>query len=313
MYVYGGHGVVKNKSADTLFRSQLEQLVPTDATNGSSNNSNSILEIMDRTTLTLCLSVIPTAVLLGLTLTYIPPSSPNRLLMLPAILSGAALTLIAAIRTTDITAMHTFIGTEYSPLLALRVVDLVCLSWVYYQDDLRDAAATAKNCSTNQSIVLDPSPFKLMNPLWWSVDLVINYRQVGTARQVKNIPRFNSKRPSYIPSRRSFLLFRISRFVLFYLLMDFVDTQPVTDAETKFAPGKERIVARILGGKFLLADFTETVSITAGFLVCTCFTLMLGYDFLSIVGVGLGVNRVEDWPPLYGSIKEAYSLSRFWG
>jgi hypothetical protein len=279
----------------------------------TNNDNNNILEVMDRATLILFLSIIPTAVLLSLTLIYVPPSSPNRILMLAVILSATAVTLAAAVRVNRKTAMHTFIGTEYGPLLALQVVDLVLLSRVYYKDDLRDAAPTSKSCSTNQTAVPEPSASTFMNAVCWSVDLTINMRQVGTARQVKNMPRFNPRLPRYIPSQRSFLLFRTARFVLFYLLMDFVDTQPLVDAETKFAPGKEWIVTRIMGGKFLFADAGETVGVTAGFLVCTCITLMLGYDFLSIIGVGLGISGVEDWPPLFGSVKEAYSVSRFWG
>src|SRR5262245_2500038 len=145
---------------------------------------------MDGTILILFLSVIPTAVLLGLTLVYIPPSSPNRLLMLPVILFATALTLMAAIRANGITAMHAFLGTEYGPLLGLRVVDLVCLSRLYYQDDLRDAASALKNRSTNQSAAPGPSASTLMNAIRWSIDLVINKRQVRTAREVKNMPRF---------------------------------------------------------------------------------------------------------------------------
>src|SRR5436190_2770260 len=125
----------------------------------TNNLLNNILRIMDRTTLILLLSVIPTAVLLGFTLLYIPPSSPVRILMLPVILSATAVTSAAAIRTNGTWAMHSFLGIEYGPFLALQAVDMLFLSRVYYQDDLRDVASTSKNCSTNQSAVASASTF----------------------------------------------------------------------------------------------------------------------------------------------------------
>lgn len=34
---------------------------------------------------------------------------------------------------------------------------------------------------------------------------------------------------------------------------------------------------------------------------------------LSIVFVGLGLDAPQDWPPLYGSVYQMYSIRRFWG
>lgn len=33
----------------------------------------------------------------------------------------------------------------------------------------------------------------------------------------------------------------------------------------------------------------------------------------AFIAVGIGYDDPEDWPPLYGSVKETYSLRRFWG
>ena len=39
----------------------------------------------------------------------------------------------------------------------------------------------------------------------------------------------------------------------------------------------------------------------------------MGHRFLSLLLVGTGLNRPEDWPPLFGSVWDAYTLRNFWG
>jgi hypothetical protein len=257
------------------------------------------------------LSTACTTVFLGWTLMHIPPSSPNRYLMLPLIVSTATVTSITASYASGVAPWNNFVAMEYGSLLILQIFDKVCLSRLYYPDDIRPATLVPKDGDTQQPI--ESTWTRSLNALRWSVDLIINKRRVRTASQVKNVPPFNPKMPEQIPSLRSFLLFRAVRFSLLYLLLEFMTSQHIPDVESKFARGKERILTRILARQFSLADMGETVGVVAGFWVCSFFMIMMTYDFFSLVGVSLGINQVADWPPIMGSVKEIYSVRRFWG
>ena len=121
--------------------------------------------------LTPYVSVITTILLLGWTL-RLHPSSPHRLSMLFLILVPATITAARAEGFSPSTAWDSFIGGEYGSLLALEAIDYVCLSKFYYDPSLK----TEKG---QQSV---------WKWLTWSLDVVINKRKIGTARQVKNIP-----------------------------------------------------------------------------------------------------------------------------
>jgi hypothetical protein len=101
------------------------------------------------------------------------------------------------------------------------------------------------------------------------------------------------------------------RFVLSYLLLDFITNQTVPDIE-HFAFGKERLLHRIAAGDLSLADGLEVAGTVLGYSFAAYFAESMMYDFFSVLAVGLGISQVADWPPLFGSIFEAYSVRRFW-
>lgn len=257
------------------------------------------------------LSIICTTALLGWTLVTIPPSSPKRHLMLPLILSSAAVTSITATYASHVASWNVFLAMEYGTLMILEIIDKVCLSSLYYPEDSPRATPVPKDGKAKRPA--ESSWTKFLNAVRWSVDLAINKRRVRHPSQVKNVPPFDANRPEHIPSRSSFLLSRAVRFSLLYLLIDFVVSQPVLDAESKFAPGKDRILARILAHQFSLPEAGETVGVVIAYWGLSYLSMTMSYDFFSLIGVGSGMNQVADWPPLMGSIKEPYSMRQFWG
>jgi hypothetical protein len=38
----------------------------------------------------------------------------------------------------------------------------------------------------------------------------------------------------------------------------------------------------------------------------------IDYRITSILSVGIGLDAPEDWPPLFGRAKQAYTLRNFW-
>ena len=51
----------------------------------------------------------------------------------------------------------------------------------------------------------------------------------------------------------------------------------------------------------------------AAWLVMTYSVLKVYYVSTSLVAVALHTSRPEDWPDLFGSWKDAYTVRRLWG
>jgi hypothetical protein len=41
--------------------------------------------------------------------------------------------------------------------------------------------------------------------------------------------------------------------------------------------------------------------------------ISLQYEMLAVCSVALGLTEARDWPKLFGSVTEAYSLRNLWG
>ncbi|KAL9083812.1 MAG: hypothetical protein Q9165_008371 [Trypethelium subeluteriae] len=140
-----------------------------------------------------------------------------------------------------------------------------------------------------------------------------NYRGIGTPWQVSYIPPerllgFQVERPA---TRRRFLKIRTINFlVIFLALCIWIDPllQPKFRPED-FAVDKEPFFRRI--NKVTLHELIFRIWITLQHLIPAWLTFCLVHTSISIFAILLG-GRPEDWPPLFGSIFEAYSVRRYW-
>lgn len=48
-------------------------------------------------------------------------------------------------------------------------------------------------------------------------------------------------------------------------------------------------------------------------LVMTYAILKMYYEVASLLAVGLGISRSEDWPDMFGNWSDAYTVRRLWG
>ncbi|EGC45427.1 conserved hypothetical protein [Histoplasma capsulatum var. duboisii H88] len=247
----------------------------------------------------------------GITLIYIPPNSHKRKYMLPVILLPVSLVCFTAQHASFVGPWNIFIGLEFGALLGLEVFDNVCLSKVsYHAVGVAQVGGRKKNDDDDPDTTNAWSQF--CDKVRWSVDIAINKRHINRADQTRNVPLFDSSRPQHVPSRRSFLLFRAARFILLYLALDLITSQPLEDAQAKFAAGKERIFTRVLARDISPAEIGEALGIIMAHCVCGYMSLLLGYDIFSLVAVGLCGGRVSDWRPLFGDIRQVYTIRTFW-
>ncbi|OJD11735.1 hypothetical protein AJ78_07544 [Emergomyces pasteurianus Ep9510] len=259
------------------------------------------------------ISITLSIALQGITLLNIPPNSYKRVCMLPVILLPVAIVYLTAQYASAVAPWNVFIGVEFGSVFGLEVLDNVCLSKKSYAAEAGHEKQTKKNADITDK---HTAVFKWKNfydKVRWSLDIAINKRQVNRVNQARNVPYFDSRRPHHIPSRRSFLVFRLTRFVLLYLALDFITSQPpLEDRQVKFAPGKEQIFARILAKDISAAEFGESFAVILGHGICAYTSLLMGWDFFSVVSVGLFKAQVADWKPLFGDIRRVYTIRTFW-
>ncbi|KAL9117524.1 MAG: hypothetical protein Q9187_005938 [Circinaria calcarea] len=138
-------------------------------------------------------------------------------------------------------------------------------------------------------------------------------RLCGTPYEVKNVPLFDPKDPTYIPSRTKFLSRKLGIAMLGYLIIDFlIGSNPDQSMNpTKFSAANVPLLMRIKN-----ASGTElavrSASVLTFWVVCYCF-LQVFMAVCAIARVACGLDEVKSWRPMFGSLSEAYSIRRFWG
>lgn len=259
------------------------------------------------------LSALTSVFLLGGTLILTPSTSYFRVFMLAVIMIPITITTFTAKFVSSMDIFNICFGIAFGPHFLFDTFDLLCISRVDYQDVHSKANKKTDDYDDNDeyssgSCVARPKP-----AIPWVADLILNKRRIRQPGQVKNLPVFDSRNPHKIVSRRELVMFRATRFALFYLLLDFLSTQLMENAEVKFAIGKENLLYRIVCGELSSSDAAESIGGIIGFGVSGVMFIIGCHDLGSVLVVGSGLGNVADWPPLFGPITEAYSVRRFWG
>lgn len=167
------------------------------------------------------------------------------------------------------------------------------------------------NGSVNSKKMDHPSPKEpARSKFWFACDMLFSPRSVGKPWQVKNVPRFSSNDPSYVPSRGAFLL-RISALaVLCFLVHDISAAQPPPDPRL-IAANQEYFFSR-------LSDVTSEklvfrIASTIGLWVNVAAYLSLFTYVCALLSVASGLGKPADWHPNFDSPTNAYSVRQFWG
>jgi hypothetical protein len=130
--------------------------------------------------------------------------------------------------------------------------------------------------------------------------------------QTKNLPNWSAFYPEGKPTNRTGFLARQLALVAWqYLTLDFLyflpTLQPPEDLERMYGKGLE----------FRYLDLTteqwiaRVSGITLMWIVARPM-IQCWHGTLSVLFVASGLSRPEEWPPLFGSVWDAYSLRKFW-
>jgi len=133
--------------------------------------------------------------------------------------------------------------------------------------------------------------------LWWAWKLWGNPRGIGWTHEPKRgIP----PKPQGM-SRRGFVLRQFGWLVVTLLLLD------INGLVNRVNPYYSTPVPQITGYQWLWRLYM------LGFGFNVILMMTIEYQVVSIICILLGFTQVEDWPPFFGSVSEAYTLGRYWG
>lgn len=232
---------------------------------------------------------------IGLAIAYTPP---NSLLRPAAVVITVA--LITSVQLDAMVATGRDLGST-GPLAAmgwvnvLNGIDLLLLSRVSYPAQLDWETKNKKQASTKQ--------------LAWAFWMPYNYRRVRTPWKIRGLPSFDSRDPSYVPSRKSFLLLCAGKVVVCGMLIR------LFTLDTGY-PGLWDLLA-ILWDQRPDVPLAQRVLVHVSFMIPFAVLIravIVGvFSFMALVCVGLGVSEPALWPPISGSLVDAWSIRRLWG
>ncbi|EQL38106.1 hypothetical protein BDFG_00490 [Blastomyces dermatitidis ATCC 26199] len=145
------------------------------------------------------------------------------------------------------------------------------------------------------------------------ISIGLNLRGIGTPWLAKNTPEFPSYYGGRRPGRFTFLLRQSAIVIWQYLMIDLLEA-----AGSAQSPEEIQMVQG-LGSEFMYLSATkeQLIARIATSLVSNFVMSRMMVDgvarLLSIISVGLRISNPSDWPPLFNSMWDAYTLRNYWG
>ncbi|KAI9837657.1 MAG: hypothetical protein M1837_002917 [Sclerophora amabilis] len=143
------------------------------------------------------------------------------------------------------------------------------------------------------------------------IDATLDTRGAGKPWEVKNVPRFSSKDPGYVPSRHAFLLQRIPYTLCLFLIVVLFEAQPpLPDTQHIFDQHKVSLFRRL--GQVTADELIIRVAITICSWTIACCTVSVIAGSFAIICVGFGISQPGSWRPTFGSLTELYTIRKLW-
>ncbi|KIY02558.1 uncharacterized protein Z520_01023 [Fonsecaea multimorphosa CBS 102226] len=127
----------------------------------------------------------------------------------------------------------------------------------------------------------------------------------------KSIPPFDATEPNHVPTRWQFLCRRATSIAwmatAYYCVFH---RYPLRVLITDYARPREHLLGRlsqVSGREAVVRVYTAFKEHFRNYLL-----MSLGHSTSSLVGVFLFQDDPADWPPLYGSLKDAYTVRRYY-
>lgn len=152
----------------------------------------------------------------------------------------------------------------------------------------------------------------IANRLLFGYDAAYSQRHSGTAFEVANVPAFDSKNPTYTPSRISWLASTTFYVAISYLLLDLVAlaNDPEMSA-TMAAADKVPFLSRL--SEVTLEEVFQRLMAMIFVWILAVPVIYLSKRVAPILFVAMGLQKVEQYKPLFNFAEGMpWSVRRFW-
>ena len=254
-----------------------------------------------------------------LTLGFTSQNSPLRSFGIVPVLGCLFLSWRAG-RTNqnDIHQFYMSFLTGSTSSMVLQYLDSVLLScWTYEAQGptsgLGGQTAIRTPSSPSHLVRKSRSGTILLDRLLFGLEETFRARSAGTPWEVKHVPEFFPDGPNMVPTRRAYLIRMIRRCLLSLLVVDVISYmgRDASMNSINFAPNRVPFFTRF-GDVHAEEVMLRLISSTLHW-VTIVHLLQAMYDTSAILVIGLGLGRIERWPPLFGSWTECWSIRQFWG
>lgn len=174
---------------------------------------------------------------------------------------------------------------------------------------------SAGNCSNRSecAITTQTQGGTLWERFRFGYVILTSYRNVGTPYMVKRTPEFSTKDPNYIPSRGAFLFRKATRIIVAFLVLQLVRqaAQRLEYSEVVFSAEAVPIF-RGNGENLTMEKIIFRSVHVLGFWLVMYVDINGALSLFNFLNVALGIEDVRAFRPVFGPIREAYSVRQFW-
>lgn len=232
---------------------------------------------------------------------YIPPSSIFRKFSILLLVIFAVLALLHVDKEQ--------VGQEALQFYGICTVG-VCIYGNYFLSIVKLSPLTDASLSGAE---LSPSGVKISfsQKAKWAYRVLANPRGIGTEWQIRNLPLFSEAQ--WVPSRRRFLLTQMVACLGFYFLGDLYSRSLpfIPWQKGDLSPDKVKFFRRL--GEVTIRELIVRMFFFVNMFLPQYLLYRAFHSGAAVISVLLLGDSPADWPPLFGDIREAYSIRRFWG
>ena len=175
---------------------------------------------------------------------------------------------------------------------------------VYIQNGFTDFWRRVKD-ESNGDEKNSPSKFSFRKKIGWALDLNLGMRRIGWVQEQRHAlpPRPNCSRAAFLRSR---IFYGLVQFLARDLIITYQTGNPSFDHRVHpDTDGPETYIGRLP----LLWRIPDLLSWS----LYLSSMLSLPHIAAAVACVGVGISEPAEWPFMFGSPKDAYTVRRFWG
>jgi hypothetical protein len=272
---------------------------------------------------------------------FTSPSSPVRFALLPILSVAVWFSIPTCLDYLHRKSLASLVAGQQATFL-LQYIEVVLLSkWSFEAGGPSASAAAATTTVSSKCPSSSDAAYGHVAQLrhdgnaakgWWGRLLFgwkacTSFRCCGTPLELKNVPRFSTSAahtlsaaataadaPHQVPSRAAYVRQTLLRACLCYLVLDvldFVGRAAPANNKTMFAPAQIPLFARL--GSVTAEQVAVRVFSTLTCMLGIFCVINAAWSVLAAVAVGVFRADVRHWRPLFGHVRDAYTLRRFRG